>query len=108
MLFVSFLAECFREDVFKHILADSVLEAAFDDAGGGFSGPEAGQISFLADVGNDVFRLVVDLVQRDNDLDFVLAAFNEGHVRVLRSLGFGWSLADAQVCATTKSYSKLF
>jgi hypothetical protein len=40
---------------------------------------------FFLHTGNDVFRFVIHLVQRDDDFNFVLAAFNEGHVRVVRN-----------------------
>ena len=69
VLFVRFLAKCLREDVFKHILADRILESAFDDADGGFSGPESGQMRLLLTSADDVLRFVIHLVQRDDDFD---------------------------------------
>ena len=80
VLFVGFLAKCFRQNVFEHILADGILEPGLDNAYGSFPRPESRQVRFLLHVSNDVFRFVFHLVQRDGDFDFVLAAFNKGHV----------------------------
>ena len=47
-------------------------------------GPESGQVRLLLHIRDDVLRFVIHLVQRDDNFDLVLTAFNEGHVRVVR------------------------
>ena len=84
VLLVRFFAKRLRQNMFENVLPDGIFETGLDDADGRFAGTKAGQMRFLLHVCDDVLRFVIHFVHRDDDFNFVLAAFDEGHVRVFR------------------------
>ena len=61
---------------FQYPLPDIGGELLLDQGDRHLAGPETGQLGPLHDVGDDAVRLALNLVDRDGNLQRVLAAFN--------------------------------
>jgi hypothetical protein len=74
-------SERLRQQVVQHILPDLVLETGANNAERGLARSETRELGALLDTAEDVLCLALNLFERYSYLNFVLAAFNEGHCR---------------------------
>src|SRR5262249_1693003 len=56
------------DQVFEHLLADIAPKLVANPAGGGLSGPKAGDLGLLLERGNDFSRFSLHLFHRDRNL----------------------------------------